>query len=86
MTTKKYNNTSNPKFPEEEIYCNKCGKKLDMWDLNAGFIMHHHLGYGSKYDGDDLDLDLCCECMDDLIESCEIPPVGTLRGGDGKQH
>lgn len=61
------------------LYCNKCGKKLDMWDEQEDFSMQRQLGYGSRYDGDTLDLDLCCSCMDGLIESCAIPPVNSLR-------
>lgn len=63
----------------KELYCNKCGKKMDMWDIQENFSIQRNLGYGSKYDGDDLDLDLCCDCMDKLIESCMISPV-TDRG------
>lgn len=59
----------------KEIYCNKCGKKMDMWDIQEDFSMQRHLGYGSKHDGDILDLDLCCDCMDELIDSCVISPV-----------
>lgn len=63
----------------QEVYCNKCGKKFNIWDLNERFSMHRRMGYGSKYDGDSLELDLCCECMDKLIESCTISPVETHR-------
>lgn len=71
----------------KEFYCNKCGKKLDMWDVQEDFSMERHLGYGSRYDGDHLDLDLCCECMDKIIEECAIPPVESLRNnrGDGAE-
>lgn len=62
----------------KELYCNKCGKKMDMWDIQENYSMQRHLGYGSKYDGDNLDIDLCCDCMDELIESCVIPPVESL--------
>lgn len=63
----------------KEFYCNKCGKKLDMWDIQEDFSMQRRLGYGSKYDGDDLDIDLCCDCMDELIEKCVIPPVKSIE-------
>lgn len=62
----------------KDFYCNKCGKKLDMWDVQEDFSLQRTLGYGSRYDGDTLDLDLCCECMDKLIEECAIPPVKSL--------
>ena len=67
----------------KELYCNKCGKKLDIWDIQENFSMQRHLGYGSRYDGDNLDLDLCCDCMDKIIEECAIPPVETLRNDRG---
>lgn len=57
------------------LYCNKCGSKMGMWDIQEDFSMQRKLGYGSKYDEYNLDLDLCCNCMDKLIESCIITPV-----------
>ena len=63
----------------KRIYCNKCGKEMDEFDIQEQFQIQTRLGYGSKYDGDMLDIDLCCECMDKLIEECEIPPVDSLR-------
>lgn len=59
----------------KEFYCNKCGKKMDIFDIEAQFSFQRQLGYGSKYDGDNLDLDLCCDCMDVLIDECVISPV-----------
>lgn len=55
--------------------CNKCGKKLDEWDMQGNFRFYGQLGYGTKYDGCTLELDLCCECMDALIDNCLISPV-----------
>ena len=51
----------------KEITCNKCGKK--------NFSVYRRLGYGTKYDGDDLELDLCCDCMEKLIDECIISPI-----------
>lgn len=59
-------------------FCNKCGKKLDIWDIKENFSIKKTIGYGSKYDGDELSIDLCCDCMDEIIESCVIPPVQSL--------
>ena len=56
-------------------YCNKCGKKFDMWDEQEDFSIRSIIGYGSKYDGEEVELDLCCECMDALIASCKINPI-----------
>ena len=55
--------------------CNKCGKQFDMWDEQEGYAIYTRLGYGSKYDGDHLELDLCCKCMDELIDSCKVGPI-----------
>lgn len=57
------------------ITCNKCGKEFDFWDEQEAFSLHRELGYGTKYDGAKLELDLCCKCMDELIESCKVNPV-----------
>jgi hypothetical protein len=68
--------------------CNKCGKKLDMLDTQESFRFYSkgRLGYGTKYDGCELELDLCCKCMDELIDSCSISPIVDDRyfseGGD----
>lgn len=57
------------------ITCNKCGKQLDEWDAQEAFSFYSKLGYGTKYDGCELELDLCCNCMDELIESCAVSPI-----------
>ena len=48
---------------------------MDDFDIQEGFSFNTWLGYGSKYDEDKLELDLCCACMDQLIDECVIPPV-----------
>ena len=63
----------------KEVYCNMCGKKFDMWDVNEDFSLFRVLGYGTSYDGETLDLDICCGCMDRIIEKCKIPPVESLK-------
>lgn len=57
------------------IKCNKCGKDFDMWDEQEDFSIHRHCGYGSKYDGSIINLDLCCDCFDEFISSCAISPI-----------
>lgn len=56
-------------------YCNKCGKRFDCWDEQENYSIHTRAGYGSAHDGDTIELDLCCDCMDKLIDSCKISPV-----------
>lgn len=62
--------------------CNMCGKDFDEWDNQENFaIVSYLIGYGSKYDGSALRLDLCCDCMDMLIEKCKLNPL-IERGGE----
>lgn len=60
--------------------CNMCGKEFDRWDEEENFSFHSMIGYGSKYDMSEFDLDLCCNCMDRmldeyLIPECQYPPL-----------
>lgn len=57
------------------IKCNLCGKQFDIWDTQEGFSINRRLGYGTKYDGDELQLDLCCDCMERIIDECKISPI-----------
>lgn len=59
----------------KDCFCNKCGKRLDIFDIQEEFCIESRLGYGTKYDGDYLRLDLCCDCMEELIDSCKINPI-----------
>lgn len=58
--------------------CNLCGKNFDFWDEQEDFSIYTRIGYGSKYDDEQLKLDLCCECMDKLIDRCVISPVADI--------
>ena len=58
-----------------KVYCNMCGKEMGFWDIQEDFKIRTEIGYGSKHDGESLELDLCCDCMDKLIEQCKISPV-----------
>lgn len=55
--------------------CNLCGKIFDTFDEQHDIKIVRRMGYGSMYDGDDIELDICCECIDNLIEKCEISPL-----------
>lgn len=59
----------------KETRCNRCGKKFNLWDTQEDFSIYRRLGYGTKYDGSTLELDLCCECMDNIIDDCKISPI-----------
>ncbi len=63
------------------IKCNVCGKEFDEWDRQEKFGFDLWVGYGSKYDGEHLQADICCECFDQLmaqfIHNCKYSPVNT---------
>lgn len=48
--------------------CNMCGKEFDMWDEQENFCFTHYVGYGSKYDFNKVDLKLCCDCFDKVMD------------------
>ena len=51
-----------------KIICNRCGKEFDVYDEESGLVHTDTLGYGSKFDGDEIDLALCCDCLDEILE------------------
>ena len=57
------------------VRCNKCGRILDDFDVNNDYSIHRKIGYGSGHDGELLELRLCSDCLDELIEACKISPV-----------
>ncbi len=59
----------------KEIVCNKCGRVLDFWDIQEDFSIKRDLGYGTKYDGEKLDIHLCCNCVEKFIDECIIYPI-----------
>lgn len=56
-------------------YCNRCGKEFDETDMMCDFHVRRRIGYGSVHDGELFVLDLCCDCLDNLIDSCKIKPI-----------
>lgn len=55
--------------------CNLCGQDLDFWDKQLNFSVDRRIGYGSKYDGDQIHIKLCCQCLDNVIDKCKIIPL-----------
>lgn len=62
-----------------EKFCHCCGKEYDLTDYTGGVTVSRDLGYGSKYDGEYLSMNICCSCMEKLIDGCKIVPF--KRGG-----
>lgn len=58
-------------------YCNICGSKMDFWDIQEDYTIHTTAGYGSKYDEEEIEIHICCDCMDRLIDRCAISPVAS---------
>lgn len=62
-----------------KVYCNKCGKLLGGIEAECVEHIDHVIGYGSKYDGEKLAIDLCQTCfdefVDDMKERYEISPI-----------
>lgn len=64
----------------DKVFCNVCGKEFDLYDRQEDLGIHTGtIGYGSKYDGDTINLDMCCDCfdklMEELIPKCKINPL-----------
>ncbi len=59
----------------EKRVCNYCGKELDFFDQQEEFSIHKKVGYGSEYDGLTVNLQLCCECFDKLVQACRVSPI-----------
>ena len=57
------------------ILCNCCGKKLDSLDACGVVSISRVLGYGSRYDGAYVEIDICPSCFDRFMDSMAIPPV-----------
>ena len=48
--------------------CHMCGKTFDLWDHQEDFCFDHHIGYGSAHDFERIQLNLCCQCFDKVID------------------
>lgn len=66
----------NDTYNNDEIFCNICGKRMDDFDIQENFtIKKSIIGYGSSHDGDGLNLHICCDCIDKIIDKCMIDPI-----------
>lgn len=62
-----------------ETVCNICGQKLDFFDRQEDYTIKKSIGYGSMYDGDIVDLHICCSCFDKIISNCVVSPLVSNR-------
>ena len=56
---------------QEKKVCNVCGRELDFFDLQQGI-----------FDGDIVDMQLCCDCFDDLVNECKVSPIIEVSDDD----
>jgi hypothetical protein len=59
----------------ESKYCNYCGITLDEFDLQGDYSLHSAAGYGSAHDGNEVHLQLCSKCFDEIVNRCAVSPV-----------
>mgnify|MGYP000850705870 FL=1 len=57
------------------ITCNCCGKEMDEIGKCGVVTISETLGYGSKYDGAHVEVDICAGCFDKLIDSMRVCPI-----------
>jgi hypothetical protein len=50
---------------------------MDVWDVQEDYTIHTRIGYGSKYDEEEVELHICCDCMDKIIDKCVISPLAS---------
>lgn len=66
----------------KQTVCNLCGKIVDERMIECQFSLHTMMAYGSRHDGDLLDIDLCPGCADKVIEElqekCKIPVLTSV--------
>ena len=56
--------------------CDLCGKFLNEYDEQENFGLHYNsIGYGSKYDGCNINIDMCCECFDKMMKDYIQPKL-----------
>ena len=59
--------------------CNMCGRTFTPIDKYGGILIDEILGYGTKYDGEYLRINMCCECLESMIEKCVISPINSVE-------
>lgn len=64
-----------------QYYCNICGKPIKSDD--DAVEIYDLIGYGSKYDGEWIEMDICYDCLDKIIDACKISPVIPLAADGG---
>lgn len=60
---------------KKKVYCNLCGDELNQISAMGGcYINADRIGYGSKHDGEPLNLNLCDNCRGTVSDLCRDTP------------
>ena len=63
--------------------CSICGKRFDNLDIQEDHRIKHYFGYGSRYDLQIFEADLCLSCFDKIIDMVlPLFPSSPLREYD----
>lgn len=58
--------------PEKGCVCSSCGQVMvDLIDIQEGVVYSEYKGYGSNYDGEQIQKQFCCTCWDKVIKFME---------------
>lgn len=57
----------------QDLICNCCGKVID--DLSGSLTIDGVMPWLSKYDFDLLDMTLCPDCLDAIVDGCAVSPI-----------
>lgn len=76
--------TKKIEYQDTSVTCNKCGKEEVLtaddyqkeWQANEFQSFSCYFGYGSRYDMESWEFDLCEECLTELIKTFKIVPDG----------
>lgn len=47
--------------------CTMCDKIFDIWDEQEDLCFEKKMGYGTRYDGEIIRFNLCCECFENVV-------------------
>ena len=64
-----YNDLDDPQDPVPGAFCTKCGKGLDMFDIQEKLVLQGEINNQKHH------TQLCCDCLDDIIKNCKKPPL-----------
>lgn len=61
--------SNNDDKDDDGCVCTRCNKKFNIYDTHNGLKIKKRFGYGSKFDGDEFDINICVDCLDELVSN-----------------